>query len=56
MTVSEKLQQNLSDCIQYLLKNIYLNTIKKRIISCDKMRNSGNYNCNYAPLFLGKDF
>ena len=30
--------------------------MKKLIISSEKIRNSGNYNNNYAHSFFGKDF
>ena len=34
----------------------YFNLIRKGIISSEKMRNSGNYNYDYAHSFFGKDF
>ena len=43
MIVSEKSHQNLSEYIQFLI-NKHLYSIKKRTISSEKMRNSGNYN------------
>ena len=55
MNVSEKSHENLSDYIQFLLKIEFWSN-KKGIISSDKMRNSGNYNYDYAHSFLGKDF
>ena len=55
MIISEKPYQNLSEYIQFLFKKIFeLN--KKGIISGEKMRNSGNYNYDYAHSFFGKDF
>ena len=55
MIVSEKSHQNLSDYIQFLfLKD--LNLIKKKIISSEKMRNSGNHINIYSHSFFGKDF
>ena len=55
MIVSEKPHKNLSDYIPFLLKkNLHL--ILNGIISSEKMRNSGNYNCNYAHSFFGKEF
>ena len=53
--VSEKSHQNLSDYMQFLLKK-GLNSIKKGIISTEKMRNSSNYNNDYAHSLFGKDF
>ena len=50
MIASEKSHQNLSD---YKKK---FNSIKKRLFLVKTMRNSGNYNYDYAPSFFGKDF
>ena len=33
-----------------------MNLIKKWMIFNEKMRNSGNYNYDYAHSFFGKDF
>ena len=44
MIVLGKLNRNLSDYIQFLLKKKDFDWIKKGIISCEEMRNSGNYN------------
>ena len=38
----------------YLKKDLHL--ILKGIISSEKMRNSGNYNCNYAHSFFDRIF
>ena len=54
MIVSEKFHQNLSDYTSFYSKKD-LNLIKNGIISSEKMRNSGKYNCNYAHPFFGKD-
>ena len=56
MIVSEKSHQNLSDYIHFLFKKIYINVIKKEIISVEKMRNSGNFNYYYAPRFSERIF
>ena len=55
MIVSEKSYQNISDYIQFLLKERF-EFIKKGIISSEKMRNSSKYNYDYAHSFFGKDF
>ena len=55
MIVSEKLYQNLSNLIQFPLKK-YLKLLKIGIISCEKMKNSGNNINDYAHSFIGKDF
>ena len=55
MIVSAKWHQNQSDYIQFL-SNKMLNLTIKDIISSEKIRNSGNYNYDYAHSFLGKDF
>ena len=47
--------QNLSDYIQLLFKKRFKFN-KKRIISSEKMRNSGNYYPNYAQLFFENIF
>ena len=54
MIISEKSYQNLSDNIQFYSKT-YLSLMKKKHISSDKMRNSGNYIYDYAHSFFGKD-
>ena len=54
MIASEKSHQNLSDYIQFLLKKRY--SIEKRIIYSKRMRNSGNYNYDYANSFFVEDF
>ena len=53
--LSEKSHQNPSDYIHFYSK-YYLNLIKKWIVSSEKMRNSGNYNYDYAHSFFGKNF
>ena len=55
MIVSEKSHQNLSDYIQFLVQKD-LNLFKNEIISCEKMRNTGNYIYDYTHSFFGKDF
>ena len=55
MIVSEKLYKNLSDYIQYYLQKD-LKLIKKEIISTEKMRNSDNYNNDYAHSVFRKNF
>ena len=55
MILSEKTHQNLSEYSQFLFKK-KLNLVKKDIISSEKIRNSGNYNYDYAHSFFGKDF
>ena len=55
MILLEKSHQNLSDYIKYSFKKIF-KVIKKGIISGEKIKNSGNYNYNYAHSFFGKDF
>ena len=40
---------------QFLFK-FFFNLIKKRIISSEKMRNSGYYNYNYAHSFFEQNF
>ena len=55
MIVSEKSHQNLLDYIEFLLKK-KINSIKKGIISSEKIINSGNYNYDYVHSFSGKDF
>ena len=63
MIVLEKSHRNLLDYIQFLsekwfkfIKKIYFDLIKNGIVSGEKMRNSGNYNYNYAHSFFGMDF
>ena len=51
----EKSHQNLSDYIQFFIKK-KLNLIEKKIIFCEKKRNSSNYIYDYAHLFYEKDF
>ena len=34
----------------------FLNSMKKGIISCEKIRNSSNYNHDYAPSYFENDF
>ena len=55
MIVSEKSDYNLSDYIEFLFKKD-LKLMKKRTISNEKLRNSGNYIYDYAHSFFGKDF
>ena len=56
MIVSEKSHQNLSGYIQFLFKKIFEFNKKEGIISSEKVRNSGNYNCDHTHSFFGKDF
>ena len=55
MVVSEKSHLNLSDYIQCLFTERF-EFNKKRIISSEEMRNSGNYNYDNAHSFFGKHF
>ena len=48
MIVSEKSYQNLSDYIQFKKMNL----MTKGISSGEKIRNSGNYNYDYAHSFF----
>ena len=51
MMASEKLNQNLSDYNQFLLKKRFEDN-KKQIFSSEKMRNSGNCVYDYAHSLL----
>ena len=51
----KKSHHNLSHYIQFLFKKIF-EFNKNAIIANEKMRNSGNYNYDYAHSFFGKDF
>ena len=55
MILSEKSHKNISDYIQFLIKNIF-EVNKKWIISSEKIRNSGNNIYDYAHSFDGEDF
>ena len=55
MIVSEKLHQNLSDIIQFLFQKTF-EFNRKKIISIEQIRNSGNYIYDNAHSFFGKDF
>ena len=55
MIVSDKLNQNISDYIQFSFEKIFQFN-KKISIPSEKMKNSSNYNQNYAHSFFGKDF
>ena len=55
MIVSEKSHNNISDYIQLLFKKRF-EFNKKGLFLVKKMRNLGNYNCNYAHSYFGKDF
>ena len=54
MIISKKSHPNLSDYIQLLIKKIEFN--KKKIISSENLRNSGNYNYDYVHPFFENEF
>ena len=55
MIASEKTQHNLSDSNHFLLKKRF-DVKEKQIFPSEKLRNSGNYNYDYAHSFFGKGF
>ena len=52
MILSEKPHQNLSEYIHFFKMEFS----KKEVISSEQIRNSGNYNYDYAHSLFGKDF
>ena len=53
MIYRKKSYQNLSDYIQFIFKKIEFS--KKRDYFSEKIINLGNFNYDYADLFLGKN-
>ena len=56
MIVSEKKTIKIYQIIFCFYFKKYLNLIKKRIISREKMSNSGNFIYDYAHSFIVEDF